>query len=67
MVNFIKLTSVIINTSKINKIIIKNNKYCIYLSNFNSLKILTVLNSWHKTISKRVHRFKFFNSFFKIK
>jgi len=34
MVNFIKLTSLIINTSKITTIIIKNNRYCIYLNNF---------------------------------
>jgi len=33
MANFLKLTSIIINTSHINKIEIKNNKYEIYLNN----------------------------------
>ena len=33
MTNFIKLTSIIINTSHINKIEIKNNKYEIHLNN----------------------------------
>ena len=33
MANFLKLTSIIINTSHINKIEIKNNKYEIHLNN----------------------------------
>jgi hypothetical protein len=35
MVNFIRLSSVIINTVKISKIEIQENKYCIHLMNSN--------------------------------
>ena len=33
MVNFIKLSAVIINSAKVSKIEIQNNKYCIHLIN----------------------------------